>query len=165
MSQRTWLSFIIATLAALVLVFSSFWVRQHHCAALQEMLQPVSHAFHRRQQETFLAKQTAPSKLAVATSEDLPQAMLQSLFVIIYGGSNTQFVFIGISCAKIAQSKVLKISLPFNFSWVVECQKDYIQNNYGDQPAVRVPHIFNELGIRILQLVTCTVRMFQEDLT
>lgn len=104
MSQRTCLSFIIATLAALVLVFSSFWMRQHHCAALEEMLQPVSHAFRRRQQETFLAKQTAPSKLAVATSEDLPQAMLQSLFVTIYGGSNTQFVFIGISLAKIATS-------------------------------------------------------------
>ena len=68
------------------------------------MLQPVSHAFRRRQQETFLAKQTAPAKLAVATSEDLPQAMLQSLFVTIYGGSNTQFVFIGISFAKIATS-------------------------------------------------------------
>ena len=108
MSQRTLLSFIIATLAALVLVFSSFWMRQHHCAALQEMLQPVSHAFHRRQQETFMAKQTAPSKLAVATSEDLPQAMLQSLFVIIYGGSNTQFVFIGISCAKIATSATIQ---------------------------------------------------------
>jgi len=108
MSQRTWLSFIIATLAALVLVFSSFWMRQHHCAALEEMLQPVSHAFRRRQHETFLAKQTAPSKLAVATTEDLPQAMLQSLFVIIYGGSNTQFVFIGISFAKIVMCILLR---------------------------------------------------------
>ena len=108
MSQRTWLSFIIATLAALVLVFSSFWMRQHHCAALEEMLQPVSHAFRRRQQETFLAKQTAPSKLAVATQKS-STSNAAIVVVTIYGGSNTQFVFIGISLAKIATSATTKV--------------------------------------------------------
>ena len=169
MSQRTWLSFIIATLAALVLVFSSFWMRQYHCVALQEMLQPVSHAFCRRQQETFLAKHTAPSKLAVATSEDLPQAMLQSLFVIIYGGSNTQFVFIGISCAKIATSA----TIPKDFCFLISAQlwnvrkiiskTNMVINRQLEYPTFLMSWVLE--FYRILQLVTCTVRMFQEDLT
>ena len=80
-----------------------------HSNDLLKQLSPVLAILHRK--VSFLDGQTSPAKLAVALTEDLPQAVLQSLFVVVYGGSKMQFLFIGISCIRILACLALRAAV------------------------------------------------------
>eukprot|EP00435_Cladocopium_sp_Y103_P029504 s365_g7.t1 len=101
LSTGSWQGLFFAAIAIGILVFSNIYLRNKHRHALGRDLLAVRKACFPSKAEGFLATQTSPTKLAIALSEDLPQAVLQSLFVLTCGGSPTQFAFIGLSIAKI----------------------------------------------------------------
>eukprot|EP00435_Cladocopium_sp_Y103_P014073 s3235_g3.t1 len=98
---KSTLGYVFVSLGALILLMSNLHLRKNHHAELARSLLLVRSACQPRRDESFLVKQTSPAKLAIALTEDLPQALLQSTFVQVYGGSPTQYAFIGISLVKI----------------------------------------------------------------
>ena len=102
LSKRTLLSFLLASLGIVILLVSNVYMRAYHAEALARFLMPEWAACYGPKKEGFLTSQTSPAKLAIAVTEDLPQACLQTLFVALYGGSSAQSLFIAISCTKIA---------------------------------------------------------------
>lgn len=108
LSRRTCLSCVFAVIAIGILLGSNIHMRHHYPRDLSWMLMPVKQLCLARRKESFLAHNTAPVKLALALTEDLPQACVQSLFVAIYGGSSTQVLFIALSCMKILACVVLR---------------------------------------------------------
>ena len=101
--------YILATLGVLVLFISGAYMHAFYSNDLLKQLSPVQAILHRK--VSFLDGQTSPAKLAVALTEDLPQALLQSVFVIVYGGSTLQFLFIGVSCIKIFACLALRAAV------------------------------------------------------
>ncbi|CAE7792238.1 NPHP3 [Symbiodinium sp. CCMP2592] len=101
--------YILATLGVLVLFTSGAYMQAFHSNDLLKQLSPVQAIRHRK--VSFLDGQTSPAKLAVALTEDLPQALLQSVFVIVYGGSTMQFLFIGVSCIRIFACLALRAAV------------------------------------------------------
>ena len=101
LSTGTWQGYLFASIAVGILVFSNIYLSTKHKHALGRDLLAVRKVCFPSKTEGFLATQTSPTKLAIALSEDLPQAVLQSLFVLTCGGSPTQYAFIGLSITKI----------------------------------------------------------------
>eukprot|EP00435_Cladocopium_sp_Y103_P000129 s4159_g1.t1 len=101
LSTGTWQGLFFAAIAIGILVCSNIYLRNKHRHTLGRDLLAVRKACFPSKAEGILATQTSPTKLAIALSEDLPQAVLQSLFVLTCGGSPTQYAFIGLSIAKI----------------------------------------------------------------
>ncbi|CAE6970399.1 klc-2 [Symbiodinium sp. CCMP2592] len=101
LTKRTLTSFLLAFVGVTILVISNTYMRVYHAAALTRFVMPEQAACCDQKRYGFLTTQTSPAKLAIAITEDLPQACLQSLFVALYGGSSAQSLFIAISCAKI----------------------------------------------------------------
>lgn len=108
LSRRTCLSFVFAAIAMGILLGSNIHMRHQYPKDLAWMLTPVKQLCLAQRKESFLARNAAPVKLAMALTEDLPQACVQSLFVAIYGGSRTQVLFIALSCMKILACVVLR---------------------------------------------------------
>ncbi|CAE7736578.1 KLC3, partial [Symbiodinium sp. CCMP2456] len=108
-AMRSYFGYILATLGVLVLLISGAYMQAFHSNELLKQLSPVQAILHRKVR--FLDGQTSPAKLAVALTEDLPQALLQSLFVMVYGGSAMQFLFIGISCIRIFACLALRAAV------------------------------------------------------
>ena len=98
----------LATLGVLVLFVSGAYMQAFHSNDLLKQLSPVQAILHRK--VSFLDGQTSPAKLAVALTEDLPQALLQSVFVVC-GCSTLQFLFIGVSCIKIFACLALRAAV------------------------------------------------------
>ena len=98
---------VVAVAAIVILGWSSFYIRTNHSVELMNMMLPVQ-SICTRKREGFLARATSPGKLAVALTEDLPQACLQVVFAKIAGGSLTQTLFIAVSCAKIVACLTLR---------------------------------------------------------
>ncbi|CAE7792121.1 NPHP3 [Symbiodinium sp. CCMP2592] len=109
LATQSYFGYILATLGVLVLFISGAYMQAFHSNDLLKQLSPVQAILHRK--VSFLDGQTSPAKLAVALTEDLPQALLQSVFVIVYGGSTMQFLFIGVSCIKIIACLVLRAAV------------------------------------------------------
>ncbi|CAE7592259.1 klc-2 [Symbiodinium necroappetens] len=109
--QRTWLAFAVALVGLGILCLSGRYLWRHHSEELAAGLLPVRAACYRRHDHTLLAKLSSPAKLAVAITEDLPQAALQSLFVLIYGGSATQYFFIVIASLKALACLLLRATI------------------------------------------------------
>eukprot|EP00439_Symbiodinium_sp_Y106_P072055 s313_g13.t1 len=105
-ATQSYFGYILATLGVLVLFISGAYMHAFYSNDLLKQLSPVLAILHRK--VSFLYDQTSPAKLAVALTEDLPQALLQSLFVVVYGGSTMQFLFIGISCIRILACLALR---------------------------------------------------------
>ena len=101
LSTSTWQGPLFAAIAIGILVFSNIYLSNKYHHALGRDLLSVRKACFPSRAEGFLATQTSPTKLAIALSEDLPQAVLQSLFVLTCGGSPMQYAFIGLSITKI----------------------------------------------------------------
>eukprot|EP00435_Cladocopium_sp_Y103_P018548 s365_g4.t1 len=101
LSTGSWQGLLFATIAIGILIISNTYLRNKHKNALGRDLLSVRKASFPSKAEGILATQTSPTKLAIALSEDLPQAVLQSLFVVTCGGSPTQYAFIGLSITKI----------------------------------------------------------------
>ena len=102
-SRGTCSSLLVACLGLLILFSSNVYMSRCHLQELERCLMPVQAVLspEGRGRCSFLVKQTSPAKLAIALTEDLPQAILQSIFVILYGGSSTQLAFITLSAVKI----------------------------------------------------------------
>ena len=78
-SSRSWSGCVLAALAALVLIVSGTYLQAFHPTDLIKQLAPVQGAWLPKR--GLLDAQTSPAKLAVAMSEDLPQAgPLHSIF-------------------------------------------------------------------------------------
>ncbi|CAE7308934.1 klc-2, partial [Symbiodinium sp. CCMP2456] len=108
---KTWLAFAVALVGLGILCLSGRYLWRHHSEELAAGLLPVRAACYRRHDHTLLAKLSSPAKLAVAITEDLPQAALQSLFVLIYGGSATQYFFIVIASLKALACLLLRATI------------------------------------------------------
>ncbi|CAE7791759.1 NPHP3 [Symbiodinium sp. CCMP2592] len=108
-ATQSYFGYILATLGVLVLIISGAYMQAFHSNDLLKQLSPVQAILQRK--ASFLDGQTSPAKLAVALTEDLPQALLQSFFVIVYGGSTMQFLFIGVSCIKIFACLALRAAV------------------------------------------------------
>ncbi|CAE7792112.1 KCNB2 [Symbiodinium sp. CCMP2456] len=106
---------LMALVGVGILGISGAYMLQFHSEELEAGLLPVRAANLRawlgRPEESFLSKQTSPAKLAIALTEDLPQAALQTFFIFLYGGSNTQSAFIGIAVLKILVCVTLRATL------------------------------------------------------
>ena len=80
-----------------ILGISGAYMLQFHPEELEAGLLPVRAANLRawlgRPEESLLSKQTSPAKLAIALTEDLPQAALQTFFVFLYGGVQTKNLY------------------------------------------------------------------------
>lgn len=137
-NRGTCLSWIFAWLGMTILLVSNLHMRLHHLDELGRSLVPVRAACSESGQ-SFLARQTSPAKRAVALTEDLPQAILQSFFVLCFGGSAAQFAFIFISTAKL----ILCISLR-----TVVLERD---GRHGDSWAATIEYY--EMKTWILSLV------------
>eukprot|EP00439_Symbiodinium_sp_Y106_P081519 s43_g20.t1 len=112
LSQRTtWLAVAVAVLGLGILCLSGMYLWRHHPEELAAGLLPVRAACYRRHDHTLLAKLSSPAKLAVAITEDLPQAALQSLFVLVYGGSAMQYFFIVIASLKALACLLLRATI------------------------------------------------------
>ena len=95
-----------------ILCLSNRYVRTHHPQELARGLLPVWAACRdARRDESFLAKMTSQGKFAIAVTEDLPQACLQSLFVLMYGGSVTQYLFIVFALLKALACLLLRATI------------------------------------------------------
>ena len=110
-ARRTWLAVAVAVLGLGILCLSGMYLWRHHPEELAAGLLPVRAACYRRHDHTLLAKLSSPAKLAVAITEDLPQAALQSLFVLVYGGSATQYFFIVIASLKALACLLLRATI------------------------------------------------------
>lgn len=97
---QTLLGCMFAYAGLVILLLSNVWLLWYHAEASASYLLPV-HAACKTTKEPFFVKHTSPAKLAIALTEDLPQAVMQSAFVVFFGGSPTQFLFIGVSLTKI----------------------------------------------------------------
>ena len=101
-----------------ILIASNVYMLQYHPKELAAGLLPVRAvgliAWSGRPPENLMMKQTSPAKLAVAITEDLPQAGLQSLFVLVYGGSPLQHFFIIVSVLKALACLVLRATIMQN---------------------------------------------------
>ena len=137
-NRNTCLSYIFAWLGMTILLVSSLHMRLHHLDELGRSLLPVRAAC-RESKQSFLARQTSPAKRAAALTEDLPQAILQSLFVLCFGGSPTQFAFILLSTTKL----MLCISLR-----TVVLERD---GRHGDSWAATIEYY--EMKVWMLSLV------------
>jgi len=98
-STESILGYILAALGVLVLFVSGTYVQAFHSADLFKQLLPLQAVAYRKR--SLLDAQTSTAKLAVAMTEDLPQSLLQALFVVGFGGSATVFFFIMTSCFRI----------------------------------------------------------------
>ena len=88
----------------LILLLSNRHMRERHIEELGLALMPVRAALLQARKldcRGRLAQQISPAKLWIALTEDLPQAVLQSSFALVFGGSATQHVSIAISVLKI----------------------------------------------------------------
>ncbi|CAE7531002.1 TSS [Symbiodinium pilosum] len=118
LSQRTWPSVMMAGTGVGILIASNVYMLRYHPKELAAGLLPVRAvgliAWSGRPPENLMMKQTSPAKLAVAITEDLPQAGLQSLFVLVYGGSPIQHFFIIVSVLKALACLVLRATIMQN---------------------------------------------------
>ena len=104
LQSNTILGYVVGILGLAILVGSGWYLCQTHLEEIGRALSPIRSAcFPGRKLGSFgfLVKQTSPAKLATALTEDFPQSILQVLFVLILGGSGTQYVFIALSFVKI----------------------------------------------------------------
>ena len=98
-----------------ILFGSNTYMLHRHPQDLVAGLLPVRAAalaaWRGQHRESLLAKLTSPAKLAIAVTEDLPQAGLQSIFALIYGGSSMQHAFIVISFLKAFACLLLRAAI------------------------------------------------------
>ena len=97
------------------------------------MLTPVKQLCLARRKESFLARNTAPVKLAMALTEDLPQACVQSLFAawsrggwFLADGGKGDWIFVrGLKMMKVTKKAdriiLLAQNLGFNPSSCENC--------------------------------------------
>ena len=115
MSGRTWISVSLALVGIGILCGSNTYMLRMHPQDLVAGLLPVRAAalavWRGQRRDSRLAKLTSPAKLAIAVTEDLPQAGLQSIFVMIYGGSSMQHCFIVISFLKALACLLLRAAI------------------------------------------------------
>ena len=118
---------------------------------LRKQLSPVQAS--QLERKSLLDEQTSPAKLAVAISEDMPQAVIQSIFVFaswclsllnasllkVYHGSVTQYAFILINVLRISaclglRSAVLKAEDRHAESWKAGVRYRLMMKTLADLP-------------------------------
>ena len=101
LTHYTWPSILLAGIEVGILTFSSVYMNVYYPRDMAKLRMPVRAAFCGAAEGSFLTANTSPAKLAIALTEDLPQACIQSISVLLYKGSSTQHLFIALSCGKI----------------------------------------------------------------